>query len=134
MVNFHCMKKIFKLFIASLLTVSLGVATVVCCCIAPTLTTFFHKATVCSHCPDQNSHHNSSNPAGTCQQQLTSAEFLHPQTISSPIVSANPFPVSVFSNNHQLNLTHSLLVYPPGGSSPGFSFAPLYLRTFNLRV
>ncbi len=129
------MKKVLKLFIASLLTVSLGVATVICCCIAPVVMAHFHKAAMCSHCHDQNSNDHSSNPAGTCQQQLTSAEFSHVPTISSPVVSADSFPVSVFLNNHQIALTQSLLLaYPPGGPPLGISLTPLYLRTFNLRV
>jgi hypothetical protein len=129
------MKKVFRLFIASLLTASLVLATVICCCIAPSVMAHFHKEAVCSHCPNQSSHGNSSSPTGTCQNQLISAEFIHSQTISSPIVSANPFPVSVFLNNHQITLTHSiLLAYPPGGPPLGISFTPLYLRTFNLRI
>ncbi len=135
MLNSQYMIKIFKLFIASLLIISLGVATVICCCIAPSVMAHFHKAVMCSHCQGENSHSNSSNPAGACRQQLTSAEFFHAQTISSPIVSAKFFPVSVFLNNHQVTPTRSLLLaYPPGGPPLGISFTPLYLRTFNLRV
>jgi hypothetical protein len=129
------MKRIFKLLIASLLTVSLGVATVICCCIAPSVMAHFHKAVTCSHCPDKNSQGNSPNPAGTCQQQLTSAEFLHSQTISSPVFSGHSFHVSDILNHHQITFTHSLLLaYPPGGPPLGISFTPLYLTTFNLRV
>ena len=129
------MRKIFKLFIASLLTVCLSVATVICCCSASAAMAHFHKTVMCSHCQGQASHNNSSNPAGTCQHQLTSAEFSHTQTIFSPVVSNTVFPAAVFVNNHQITLTHSLLlVYPPGGPPLGISFTPLYLRTFNLRV
>ena len=129
------MKKAFKLFIAILLTASLGVATVICCCIAPSVMAHFHKKVMCSHCPDQNSHSNSPNPAGSCQQQLTSADISHGSTISSPIVPTKHLPVTVFLNDHRIALTHSLLLaYPPGGPPLGVSFTPLYLRTFNLRI
>jgi hypothetical protein len=129
------MKKIFKLFIASLLTATLGVATVLCCCIAPSVMAQFHKKVVCSHCQGQNPKSNSSNPAAACQQQLTSADISHAQTISSPVVSADHFPSAAIFNNHHIALTHSLLLaYPPGGPPLGISFTPLYLRTFNLRV
>jgi len=129
------MRVSFKLFIASLLTVSLGLATVVCCCIGPSVMEHFHKAVLCSHCQDKNSQSNAPNPAQACQQQITSADFLHSQTISAPIVSGNHFPVSDFLNNHRIILTHQLLsAYPPGGPPLGISLTPLYLRTFNLRI
>lgn len=135
MIYFKYMKKAFKPLIVCLLTLSLGVATVLCCCIAPVVMAHFHKTVMCSHCPDQDSHGKSSNPIASCQQQLTSADFLHSPTITSPIVSGKHFPVSVFISNHQINLTRSLLLaYPPGGPPLGVSFTPLYLRTFNLRV
>ncbi len=135
MLNFRCMKRIFKFSIASLLVICLGVATVVCCCISPVVMAHFHKVAICSHCPDQNSHGNSSNPAGTCQKQLTNAEFSHGQTISPPKVSLLPFPAPIFLNNHHTILSPTLFsAYPPGSSPPGISFTPLYLRTFNLRV
>jgi len=129
------MKRIFKLSIAALLTMTLGVATVVCCCIAPTVMAVFHKQIVCSHCPGDKSQGKSSSPATACQQQLTSAEFLHSSTIVSPVVSAKAFPVTHFLINHQLTLAPSILsAYPPGGPPLGISLTPLYLRTFNLRV
>jgi hypothetical protein len=90
------MKRIFKLYIACLLTVSLGVATVICCCIAPSVMAHFHRTVMCSHCQGENSNGNSSNPARTCRYQLTSAEFSNNQIISTPNVSAPFFPASVF--------------------------------------
>jgi len=121
--------------VALLLTLSLGVATVICCCIAPSVMAQFHKAAVCSHCPGEKSQGNPSNPAGTCQQQLTSADIFNGSIISSPIVPAKHFPVTVFLNDHHITLTRSLLLaYPPGGPPLGISFTPLYLRTFNLRI
>ena len=134
MLDFSCMKRIFKFSIASLLAMCLAVATVVCCCIAPAVMAHFHKAAVCSHCPDQNSHSNFPNPAGACQNQLTSAEFSHGQTISTPNVSAQPFPAPVFLNHHTVLSPVLSLAYPPGSPPLGISFTPLYLRTFNLRV
>ena len=129
------MKKTFKLLIAFLLTVALSVATVICCCIAPSVMAHFHKTAMCSHCQSTNSHSNSSNPMGACQYQLTSADLSHAQTISSPIISVQHFPLSVFVNNHQITFTRSLLLaYPPGAPPLGISFTPLYLRTFNLRI
>jgi len=128
------MRTILKLFTASLLTVALSVATVMCCCSASAAMAHFHKMDSCSHCPGPASHDNSSNPAGTCQNQLTSAEFSHSQIISTPNISVLPFQVPVFLNNHQITLTHLLLAYPPGGPPLGISFTPLYLRTFNLRI
>ena len=135
MLDFSCMKRIFKFSIASLLAMCLAVATVVCCCIGSGVMAHFHKAAACSHCPDQNSHGNSSNPAGTCPNQLTSAEFLHGQAISTPNVSTQHFPAPVFLNHHHVILSPALsLAYPPGSPPLGISFIPLYLRTFNLRV
>ena len=128
------MKKIFKLFIASILTLSLGFATVVCCCIAPSVMAHFHKVVTCSHCQAKDPNAKPSNPAKICQQQLTSAEFFHVSTISSPIVSIHHFPASLFLNDHHIIPTHLLLAYPPGGPLLGISFTPLYLRTFNLRI
>jgi len=129
------MRKIFNLFIAFLLAASLSVATVVCCCIAPSVMAYFHKTVACSHCPGENPSGNSSNPAAACQNQLTSAEFTHSPIILSSSVSGNSFPSVVFLNDHQIALTRSLLLaYPPGGPPLGISFTPLYLRTFNLRI
>jgi len=129
------MKKIFKLYTASILSVSLGVATVLCCCIAPTVMALFHRTTVCSHCHGQDPQGKPPNPAQACQQQLTSADFLHPPTISSPVVTGHFVPWTAFVNIHRLIPTHSpLLAYPPGGPPPGIGFTPLYLRTFDLRV
>ena len=133
--GFLQMKKIFSLLIASLLTVALSVATVICCCIAPSVMAHFHKTAMCSHCTGASSHGNSSNPMGACQNQLTSAELSHAQIISSSIISVQHFPLSVFVNNHQITFTRSLLLaYPPGAPPLGIRFTPLYLRTFNLRI
>jgi hypothetical protein len=129
------MKRVLKLFLASLLTVSLSLATVICCCIAPSVIVHFHKTDACSHCSSQGAHNNAPNPAGACQNQLTSAEFLHSQAISTPNVSATLSPVSAFLSIHRTTVIPSiLLAYPPGGPPLGISFTPLYLRTFNLRI
>ena len=129
------MRKIFNLFIASLLTVSLGVATVVCCCIAPSVMAHIHKTAMCSHCPDQGSQSHPVNPAGACQQQLTSAELLHSQTISFDHVLGKLFQAPIFFDNHITTIPPpTSLAYPPGSPPSGISFTPLYLRTFNLRI
>ena len=130
------MKRIPKLIIASLLAITLGVASVICCCIAPTVMAHFSKKDMaCSHCPGEKSHGNSSNPLGACQQQLTSADVIHHSTLSSSVLSTKYLSLSLSFINYQNNLTHSiLLAYPPGGPPLGISFTPLYLRTFNLRV
>jgi hypothetical protein len=128
------MRKIFKLFTVSLLTVALSVATVLCCCSASALMAHFHKVEMCGHCPSQNSHEHSSNPGTTCQYQLTSAEFSHSQTISSPIVSVS-FPAQIFLDKHLAALLpNSSLAYPRGSPPLISNFTPLYLRTFNLRI
>jgi len=129
------MKKIFNLSIASLLAVSLSVATVICCCIAPSVMAHFHQSAMCSHCPDQNSSSNAPNPAGTCQQQLTSAELSHGQTMVFSHAPGSPFSAPIFLGKHITTLPPpSSLVYPPGSPPLGISLTPLYLRTFNLRV
>jgi hypothetical protein len=129
------MKRIFKLYIACLLTVSLGVATVICCCIAPSVMAHFHKTVMCSHCQSENPNGNSSNPARTCRYQLTSAEFSNDQTISTPNASAPSFSASVFLNDHRSILSPILSLASPPGSPPlGIGFTPLYLRTFSLRI
>ena len=129
------MKKIFKLVIASLLTVFLSVATVICCCIAPSVMAHFHKTVMCSHCQGEKSHGSSSNPLASCQSQLTSAEFHHSLSITSPIVSARPLWASAFVNDHQIiPIRFLLLAYPPGGPPLGIRFTPLSLKSFNLRI
>ena len=129
------MRKIIKLYVASLLAVSLGVATVICCCIAPAVMAQFHRQAVCSQCLDHDSSGKSSSPLGACQQQLTSADFLQGLTVSVPAVSSQHFHSPDFLNNYQITLTHSIvLAYPPGGPPLGISLTPLYLRTFNLRI
>lgn len=129
------MKRTLKFLIASLLTVSLGVATVMCCCIAPSVVALFHKTTMCSHCQGEKSHGNSSNPLASCQSQLTSAELIHTPTLTSPVVAGSLSSISGFIQIHHINFTRSLLLaYPPGGPPLCISFTPLYLRTFNLRI
>ena len=135
MLNYNGMRKIFNQFIASLLTISLSLATVICCCIAPVVVAHFHKVAVCSHCTGQGSQSNHANPASACQNQLTSADLSSAQVISSSVVSTVHFPTSAFLIDHQIAFTHViLLAYPPGAPPLGASLTPLYLRTFNLRI
>jgi hypothetical protein len=127
------MRTTFKLIIASVLSVALSVATVMCCCSASAAMAHFHKAVVCSHCQGHSAHDNSSNPAGTCHHQFQSAEFFHSFTISSPVVSSTH--ASLVLVHHWTIVLPSLsLSYPPGSPPLGISFIPLYLRTFSLRI
>jgi len=129
------MRKILNLSIAFLLAITLSVATVLCCCIAPSVVAHFHKTVTCSHCAGQTAHGKSSNPAAACPQQLTSADFYHLQTIISPVVKISHFQSFNFLIAHQSVLNRSLLfAYPPGGLPLGRRFTPLYLRTFQLRI
>jgi len=128
------MRKILKPFIVSLSIISLSVATVMCCCSALAVAAHFHKATMCSHCPDNSPHDNPSHSTDTCQYQLTSAEFYHSSSISLLVVSKVFFTPTFFYHKF-------ITVLPPPGliklhGSPPLitSFSPLYLRTFNLRI
>src|SRR5579863_9878105 len=88
-----CMGKITKIFISSLLTVSMFLATVICCCIGSAVMEQLHKPSMCKDCATQGSSHSkSSNPTDGCRYHLTSAEISHGQTISfsAPTVNA-PF-------------------------------------------
>ena len=128
------MARISKIFIASLLAVSLGMATVICCCVAPAIMTHFHKVSVCSHCSSQNSSQTHSCPDSNCAYKLTNAESFHSNIISfsAPVVDTHTF----FFNQH-LTLTFPLSLvsaYPRGSPPLTSSFTPLYLRTFNLRI
>lgn len=127
------MRKIFKLFTASLLTVSLSVATVICCCSASAVMAHFHKVAMCGHCSEKSSHDNSSNPDATCKYQLTSAEFSHSKTLSFSIPTVSiPF---VFDRHLSTPFLPSVISSYPRGSPPlTASFIPLYLRTFTLRI
>jgi hypothetical protein len=129
------MKRIFRLFLVSSLTLCLMATTVICCCIGPVVMSHFHKAAMCNHCQDQNPNNHSSNPAGACQHQLTSAELPPGQIIAFSKDLGSPFPSPNFLDRHITTLPPpSSLVYPPGSPPLGISFTPLYLRTFNLRV
>ena len=127
------MRKILKLFIASVLTVALSVATVMCCCSASAAMAHFHKAVVCSHCQGHSSHDNSSNQTGKCQHQFQAAEFSHGATISSPVVSS-AHALSVLAHHRTIVLPSLSLSYAHGSPPLTVSFTPLYLRTFSLRI
>jgi hypothetical protein len=128
------MRKISKIFIASLLAVSLGMATVICCCVAPAVMVHFHKVSVCSHCESQNSSQTHSCPDSSCSYKLTNAEAFHSHSISfsAPVVYTHDF----FFNQHLTSTFLPSLVsaYPRGSPPLTSSFTPLYLRTFTLRV
>jgi len=136
--NFHgkllMMGKTFKLFIAFLLAVSLGMATVICCCVAPAVMAHFHKISVCNHCSSQNSSQTHSCPDSNCSYKLTNAESFHGNAISfsAPVIDTHSF----FFNRHlTFTFHHSFVsVYPRGSPPLTVSFTPLYLRTFTLRI
>jgi hypothetical protein len=127
------MGKIFKLFIVALLAASLGMATVICCCVAPAVMAHFHKVIMCSHCSSQDSSH-SSTPDSNCSYKLTNAEAFHSHIISfsAPLVDTHSF----FFNQHLTStfLPSLVLAYPRGSPPLTSSFTPLYLRTFTLRI
>jgi hypothetical protein len=128
------MGKIFKLLIAFALAVSLGMATVICCCVAPAVMAHFHKVSVCSHCSSQNSSNSHSCPDSNCSYKLTNAEAFHGHIISfsAPVVDIHSF----FFNHHFTSTFLPSLVsaYPRGSPPLTSSFTPLYLRTFTLRI
>jgi hypothetical protein len=131
------MKKIVKISIASLLAVSLSVATVVCCCIGSALTAeHTHKVSACNHCPSQGTaSKHSSNPADSCTYHLTNAEISHGQIIIAH--AAAVFVPASFFDRHAVRpfLPSSIQAYPRGSPPLDLpSFTPLYLRTFNLRI
>ena len=134
MVYFKCMGKISKILISSLLTVSMFLATVICCCIGSAVMEQLHKPSMCKDCATQGSSHSkSSNPTEGCLYHLTSAEISHSHAISfsSPTSSIPNF----FDKHLTTPLLPSLISSYPRGSPPlTASFIPLYLRTFTLRI
>lgn len=129
------MKKISRYFLAPLMIVSLTVATVICCCIAPSVVPQLHKTVKCSHCHGQNPQRGSSNPAEACQQQLSGGEFLRTFTLDSSHVIKSTVTVPVFLDRYSTHpLLSSLSSYPRGSPSSVVMASPLYLRTFYLRI
>ena len=127
------MRAIVKIFIASVVIIAVGVATLLCCCVAPAVAAHWHKpvVAVCGHCASSGTHH-SSNPAAPCQGQLTSTDTIDGQIVLLPQGGLQHFiahPVFKASSTFHHSLS---LVFPPGG--PPGNLTPLYLRTFNLRV
>ena len=133
MVNFKCMGKIFKLSIASFLTVSLAVTTVVCCCVGPAVAAHFHQKVMCGHCDNPGSHHKGSNPGGACQYHLTDAEFSHAQVIS-PSLSAPVFAPISFIDQHINFLPSFPTIYPRGSPPLVVGTTPLYIQFRSLRI
>jgi hypothetical protein len=124
--------KILKPFIASVLALSMFVATVVCCCIATGIMARFHKPAMC--CDKQNPSHQDSVPMGSCQNHLTNAEFSHAQTILTAPVAISFSPAISLGTYHANFLFSFPQVYSRGSPPLAASFTPLYLRTFNLRI
>ena len=127
------MKKMFKLFTASLLTVALSIATVTCCCSASAAAAHFHKVVNCSHCPSKGAQGNS-NPVRICPYQLTSAEFSHSPAFIPSAASNFSFPAHSLFNKHITTFLPSILAYPRGSPPLAANFIPLYLRTFSLSI
>jgi hypothetical protein len=124
--------KILKPFIASVVALSMLVATVICCCIATGVIAHFHKPAMC--CEKQSSSHQDSAPMGSCQNHLTSAEFSHAQTVLT-VPAAISFSPAISLGTHHADFVASFpQVYSRGSPPLAASFTPLYLRTFNLRV
>jgi len=126
--------KAFKLITASVLAVSMFVATVICCCIGGALMAHFQKpSTMCCEKKDASSH-DTSNPSSACLNHLTSAEFTHtPTTIDKP--AAAGFGYNSHPSTYQTDFLYSFdQIYPRGSPPLTVSLIPLYLRTFTLRI
>jgi hypothetical protein len=127
------MRKILKFSVAALLTITLGIATVLCCCAATAAAAQLHKVSMCGHCPAQKSSP-SSLPNNNCLYQLTNAEAAHGQDLSlhAPVVSSHGF----FLHQHIATsfLPSTISSYPRGSPPLSANVTPLYLRTFTLRI
>src|SRR5580658_2549144 len=127
------MNKISKILISSLLTVSMFVATVICCCIGAGVMAHFQKpAAMC--CEKQNPSHQDSAPMGTCQNHLTSAEFSHAQIVLTAPAAISFSPAISLGTHHADFVASFPQVYSRGSPPLAANFTPLYLRTFNLRI
>ena len=124
--------KIFKSFTASVLAVTMFVATAVCCCIGTAVVAHFHKPAMC--CEKQNSSHQDSAPMGACQNHLTSAEFSHAPTVLTAPAAISFSPAISLGTHHADFVASFPQVYSCGSPPLAASFTPLYLRTFNLRI
>jgi hypothetical protein len=124
--------KVFKSFTASVLALSMFVATVACCCIGAGVMAHFHKPAMC--CEKQNSSHQDSAPMGSCQNHLTSAEFSHAQAVLTAPAAISFFPAISLGTHHADFVASFPQVYSRGSPPLAASFTPLYLRTFNLRI
>ncbi len=129
------MGKIFKILTAVLLTASVGVATVVCCCMSSVVTAHFHKVSKCIDCGSKHSSHkHSSVPDGGCTFKLPNAEALYGQTGPLLMVPVHT-PHFIFIRHSPKPFGPSAIIPYPRGAPPLFpSLAPPYLRTFNLRI
>jgi len=124
--------KILKPFIASVLALSMLVATVVCCCIATGLMAHFHKPAMC--CEKQNPSHQDSAPMGSCQNHLTSAEFSHAQTVLTAPAVAIFSPVISLGTHHADFVASFPQVYSRGSPPLIISTVPIYIQIRSLRI
>ena len=129
------MRNFFEIFAVSVLTVCLAVTTVMCCCLGPAVMAHFHKAAVCGHCSSpSSSHDHSSNPAGTCQYHLTSAEFSPAQAILFSVAAPVFTPIAFF-DKHTINFLFSFpTIYPRGSPALAAGSTPIYIQIRSLRL
>ena len=128
------MGKVVKILLACVLTATLGLATVVCCCIAPAVSVLFHKAVACSHCAADNGRAAAPNAAKVCLQQLTSGDLLAGWQPAAPRPAAFTLLFYFLLGLLGIFAQPGRLLYPPGPPPPGPGLAPLYLRTYQLRI
>ena len=129
------MRKIFKPFIASCITAAFITFSLLCCCTASALVSHFQKAPACSHCHPDTPKNQAPNSSASCQHQFANAETSHGIIIAAPTSPKSFASAYNFLEKHKINIVPVLrAVFPPGGPPLGVSLAPLYLRTFNLRI
>jgi len=125
--------KILKPFAASILALTMFVATVLCCCIGAGVVAHFYKpAAMC--CEKQNASHQASSPMGSCQNHLTSAEFSHAQTVLTAPAAISFSPAISLGTHHANFLASFPQVYSRGSPPLIISTVPIYLQIRNLRI
>ena len=124
--------KMIKPFTASVLALTIFVATVVCCCVGAGVMAHFHKAAMC--CEKQSPSHPDSVPMGSCQNHLTSAEFSHGQSILTAPAAISFSPVISLGTHHANFLAFFPQVYSRGSPPLIISTVPIYLQIRSLRI
>lgn len=128
------MSKVVKMLVACVITMTLGLATVVCCCIAPAVSVLFHKTVACSHCASESGHATVPNAAKVCLQQLTSGDLLAGWQPVAPKPGILNSLLILLLGLTAIRVRFRPSLYPPGPPPGGIGLAPLYLRTFQLRI